>query len=196
MIDYLIGQISRMEEDQLILENSGIGYSLTASSQSMAHFHVGETHKIYTVLVLREDALQLYGFYSLRERELFGLLTKVSAVGPKSAIAILSALDEQALTSAILNNDINALTKAPGVGKKTASRIILELVDPLKKAGFLPLPKVKKTQEKEFSEKFAVALEALMNLGYGRNEAEQALSGLDENLSLEKAIRLALQNLS
>lgn len=196
MIDYIIGQVSRIDEEGIIIEQSGIGYRIAASLQSMSHFHVGETCKIYTVLLVREDALQLYGFYSLRERELFGLLTKVSAVGPKSAMAILSALDENELTSSILNHDINALTKAPGIGKKTASRIILELVDPLKKIGFFPMPEGEKPKESALSEQYEIALEALINLGYGRSEAKEALQALEEGLSLEQAVRLALQNLS
>ena len=196
MIDYLIGQVSRIDEEGIIIEQSGIGYRIAASLQSMSHFHAGETCKIYTALLVREDALQLYGFYSLRERELFGLLTKVSAVGPKSAMAILSALDENELISSILNHDINALTKTPGIGKKTASRIILELVDPLKNICFLPMPEGEKPKEPALSEQYEIALEALINLGYGRSEAKEALQTLEEGLSLEQAVRLALQNLS
>lgn len=196
MISYIIGQVSGINENGLVLENNGIGYALATSTYSMSHFRVGETYKLYTVLVVREDGLSLYGFYDEEERRAFLLLNRVSSIGPKVALSVLSTLSVEELVGAILNNDPQTLARAPGIGKKTASRIILELVDAVKEWGLVSGPAQTPSMQVNDQENYQVALEALINLGYARNEAESALKDWDRSASLEEGIRYALRRLS
>ncbi len=194
MYSYIIGEVTRIDNDSIILENNGIGYQLATSLMTMSYFQVGETYKVYTKFIVREDIQELYGFYEEEEREMFELLTKVSTIGPKSAMAILSTLTVGQIQQAVINADITALSRAPGVGKKTASRIALELVDTIKKMDIVPL--VDKGSPATSSSEWQVALDALTNLGYVRNEAEKALASLDkENMTLEEMIKAALRKL-
>lgn len=197
MYSYLVGEVVSIGSDAFVLENHRVGYEISASTMAISHFQIGETYKVYTRLIVREDGLYLYGFYDEEERNMFEMLTKVSAIGPKSAIGILSAFSAEAIRTAILNNDMALLTKAPGVGKKTASRIILELADDMKKLG----PVVSKGEQmneavSSTGGSLSVALEALVNLGYARNEADRALRGADPALPLEQIIRYALKELA
>lgn len=196
MIAYILGRVMDIDREGIILENNGIGYRIAASEQTMSHFHVGENYKVYTFMNVKEDEVSLFGFYDKDELEFFQLLTKVSTVGPKTALSILSTLDVQGLATAILTNDINSLSSAPGIGKKTASRIVLELVDRVKKMGYLPSGSPEDNEPQiTNSENFDIALQALINLGYARNEAEKALDGWDNEMGLEEGIRLALKKL-
>ena len=197
MIAYIKGQVTSLEEYGLVIENNGMGYQLAASVQSMSHFRVGESYKIYTVQVVREDDISLYGFYDEEERTLFLLLNRVSTIGPKVALSILSALSVDAVITAILNNEPKILSQAPGVGTKTASRIILELVDRVKKLGYQAKAESHEPDENERkTQNYRVAVQALLNLGYARNEAENALKDWDSTESLEEGIRHALRRLA
>lgn len=193
MYAYIIGQVTAMESEKLILENNGIGYELTTSTKAMSHFQVGEEVKVYTRYIVREDGVFLYGFYDEQEREMFDRLTKVSAVGPKVAISILSAVGVEGIVHAVQHQELSILTKAPGVGKKTAGRILLELVDQINVFSTVtsPLPQ----EDGEEQAEFAVALQGLINLGYQRSEAMRALNGLDTSLPLSALMRMALQRL-
>lgn len=194
MYSYIIGEVTHIDNDGIILENNGIGYQLATSLMTMSYFQVGDTYKVYTEFVVREESQELYGFYDVEEREMFELLTKVSTIGPKSAMAILSTLTVGQIQQAVLNADIGALSRAPGVGRKTASRIALELVDTIKKMDIVPVTEVGPAQPA--NNEWQVALDALTNLGYVRNEAEKALASLDsENMSLEEMIKAALRKL-
>nr|WP_072514227.1 Holliday junction branch migration protein RuvA [Ndongobacter massiliensis] len=192
MYAYIIGEVQGVEDGELILENNGIGYRIATSQQSMSHFQVGGRYKVYVLLNVREDALSLYGFATKEEKEMFLLLTKVTAVGPKAAFSLLSTLTVDALRQAILQSDVEALVQAPGIGKKTASRILLELLDPIEKAGYV----AHKPVSVRSSDERQVALEALVNLGYQRAEAQEALGRVDDFENLESLIRLALRELS
>lgn len=190
----MIGRVEDIAVDSIILEVNQIAYEIATSRYSMSHFQVGESYKVYTYLQVREDGLYLYGFYSQEEKELFLLLTRVSTIGPKSALAILSALSVDEIYRAILASDMETLTKAPGVGKKTAGRILLELLEPVQKMN-LDLPQ--KSQDlPRASEEISFALEALINLGFPRNEAQKALASTSKGLSVEELIKQALQKLS
>ncbi|WP_071705548.1 Holliday junction branch migration protein RuvA [Murdochiella vaginalis] len=193
MYAYIIGQVTAMESEKLILENNGIGYELTTSTKAMSRFQVGEEVKVYTRYIVREDGVFLYGFYDEQEREMFDQLTKVSAVGPKVAISILSAVGVEGIVHAVQHQELSILTKAPGVGKKTAGRILLELVDQINVFSTVtsPLPQ----EDGEEQAEFAVALQGLINLGYQRSEAMRALNGLDTSLPLSALMRMALQRL-
>lgn len=196
MIAYIIGRVVDLDQDGIILENNGMGYMIAASEQTMSHFRVGESYKIYTYMNVKEDEISLFGFYDKEELVFFKLLTKVSTIGPKTALSILSTLNIENLAAAIINNDIKSLSKAPGIGKKTASRIILELIDKVKNMGYSANYIENETSERVSSSvNYDIALQALINLGYARNEAEKALMGWDETKTLEESVRLALKNL-
>ena len=132
MYAYIIGQVTAMEAEKIILENNGIGYELATSLKAMSRFQVGEEVKVYTRYIVRDDGVFLFGFYDEQERDMFDRLTKVSAVGPKVALSILSSVSVEGIVRAVQTQDLATLTKAPGVGKKTAGRILLELMDQVK----------------------------------------------------------------
>lgn len=195
MYAYIIGQVTAMEAEKIILENNGIGYELATSLKAMSRFQVGEEVKVYTRYIVRDDGVFLFGFYNEQERDMFDRLTKVSAVGPKVALSILSSVSVEGIVRAVQTQDLATLTKAPGVGKKTAGRILLELMDQVKdwaiEGAVLPQEETLPTQEE-----FDVALQGLLNLGYQRSEAMRALKGLDPSLPLSTLMRAALQRLS
>lgn len=195
MYAYIIGQVTAMEAEKIILENNGIGYELATSLKAMSRFQVGEEVKVYTRYIVRDDGVFLFGFYDEQERDMFDRLTKVSAVGPKVALSILSSVSVEGIVRAVQTQDLATLTKAPGVGKKTAGRILLELMDQVKdwaiEGAVLPQEQTLPTQEE-----FDVALQGLLNLGYQRSEAMRALKGLDPSLPLSTLMRAALQRLS
>lgn len=195
MYAYIIGQVTAMEAEKIILENNGIGYELATSLKAMSRFQVGEEVKVYTRYIVRDDGVFLFGFYDEQERDMFDRLTKVSAVGPKVALSILSSVSVEGIVRAVQTQDLATLTKAPGVGKKTAGRILLELMDQVKdwaiEGAALPQEETLPTQEE-----FDVALQGLLNLGYQRSEAMRALKGLDPSLPLSTLMRAALQRLS
>lgn len=195
MYAYIIGQVTAMEAEKIILENNGIGYELATSLKAMSRFQVGEEVKVYTRYIVRDDGVFLFGFYDEQERDMFDRLTKVSAVGPKVALSILSSVSVEGIVRAVQTQDLATLTKAPGVGKKTAGRILLELMDQVKdwaiEGAVLPQEGTLPTQEE-----FDVALQGLLNLGYQRSEAMRALKGLDPSLPLSTLMRAALQRLS
>lgn len=195
MYAYIKGEVQGLEDGLLIVENNGIGYQILVSAQSLAHFQIGQNYKIYTLYVVREDAINLYGFYDEEERNMFQLLTKVSSVGAKIALGILSTLSVEQIRRAVLQSDVAALTQAPGIGRKTAGRILLELIDPIQKMGYVAASNA--VVEERSSTDWTVAVEALVNLGYPKNEAERAVkSVVSEHQTLEQVVRAALRALS
>lgn len=194
MISYIIGDVRAINEEDFIIENNNMGYQIKTSLSTLALIELNNEYKIYTSLQVREDDMSLYGFYSKEELEMFLLLTSVSSIGPKNGITILSSLGVEEIKLAIVNNDIDALTKAKGVGKKTASRIILELMDKVK---LMPMAdKVSTSAPISKNENIDVAKEALLNLGYAQNDIAKVLAELkDTNLSLEELIKESLKRL-
>lgn len=194
MISYIIGDVRTINEEDFIIENNNMGYQIKTSLSTLALIELNNEYKIYTSLQVREDDMSLYGFYSKEELEMFLLLTSVSSIGPKNAITILSSLGVEDIKLAIENNDIDALTRAKGVGKKTASRIILELMDKVK---LMPLAKKSdKSVNLSANEDLDVAKEALINLGYAQNDISNVLLELkDMDLSLEELIKESLKRL-
>ena len=132
MISYIKGDIKAISDNGFIIENNNIGYFINSTLTSLSNIQINNEYKIYTSMQVREDDISLYGFYSQEELEMFLLLISVSSIGPKIALGMLSSISSDEIKIAIVNNDINTLTKAKGIGKKTASRIILELVDKVK----------------------------------------------------------------
>lgn len=194
MISYIIGQIRAINEDNFVIENNSMGYIIFSSLTTLANIEINNEYKIYTSMQVREDDISLFGFISKDELEMFLHLTSVSTIGPKTALGILSSLSVDEIKNAILNNDINKLTVAKGIGKKSASRIILELVDKVKKMNFVPIEKTEDVSV--VNEDFDVAKEALLNLGYQKNDIDRVLLELKDNeLSLEELIKESLKRL-
>ncbi|WP_300409672.1 Holliday junction branch migration protein RuvA [Lagierella sp.] len=192
MYAYIIGDVKAIYEDEIIVENSGIGYRIYTTASTIAELNTYETFKLYTEYIVREDGVFLYGFSSEEELNLFKELIKVSSIGPKVAISLLSTLNTNDIKYAIHTNDVELLTKAPGIGKKTAGRIILELKDKLAKDYHVPDSDsnlVDKDEDRVF------AIEALINLGYLKNDVEKVLGQIDPSLRLEDKIKMAMKNL-
>lgn len=194
MISYIIGDVREINKESFVIENNNMGYLIKSSLSTLTLVELNNEYKIYTSLQVREDDMSLYGFYSKDELDMFLLLTSVSSIGPKNAIGILSSLGVEDIKLAIVNNDIDTLTKAKGIGKKTASRIILELMDKVKL-----MPSVDKETIKSstpINEDMDVAKEALENLGYAQNDIERVLLELkDSDLSLENIVKESLKRL-
>ncbi|HEV3480518.1 MAG TPA: Holliday junction branch migration protein RuvA [Gaiellaceae bacterium] len=183
MIAQLTGRVVGRRLDSVVLDVGGVGYLLLATRRALAKAQSGEEVKLDTYLHVREDALQLYGFAEAAERELFELLLSVSGVGPKVAIAILSGSTPTDLRRAIVLGDESRFVAIPGIGKKTAQRIVLELKEklgPVDVSGEAPAEEL-------------VARDALVELGYSVHEAERALAGTDPALPPEERVREALR---
>lgn len=196
MISYIIGEIKYIGEDSFVIENNNIGYLIYSSFNTIKTLEINNEFKIFTKMNVREDDISLFGFSSKDELEVFELLTSVSTIGPKNAIAVLSTLNVDKIKLAIVNNDIDTLTKAKGIGKKTASRIILELVDKVKKMAINEDLTISDTKITGTNSEIDVAREALINLGYQRNSIDKVLSSLkDSDLSLEEIIKEALKRI-
>ena len=196
MISYIIGEIKYIGEDSFVIENNNIGYLINSSFNTIKTLEINNEFKIFTKMNVREDDISLFGFSSKDELEVFELLTSVSTIGPKNAIAVLSTLNVDKIKLAIVNNDIETLTKAKGIGKKTASRIILELVDKVKKMAINEDLTISDTKITGTNSEIDVAREALINLGYQRNSIDKVLSTLkDSDLSLEEIIKEALKRM-
>lgn len=194
MISYIIGHIRMINEDSFVIENNNMGYLIYSSLTTLADIEINNEYKIYTSMQVREDDISLFGFFTKDELEMFTLLTSVSTIGPKIAMGILSSISVNEIKTAIINNDIDKLTVAKGIGKKSASRIILELVDKVKKMDFVPVENIKINNSK--NDEIDVAREALLNLGYEKNDVEKVLSELkDTDLSLEGLIKESLKRL-
>ena len=177
MYAYIIGNVAAIRESGIVLENNGIGYNIETPANVAQRLSVGEERKLFTHFSVREDAMQLFGFLTEDDLSLFRMLLSVSGIGPKGALGILSGLSADELRLAVLSGDAGALSKAPGVGKKTAQKIILELKDRLSLAEVIdqkmeaanasPAP-VKGGAQSE-------AVLALVALGYGNAEALRAV---------------------
>jgi Holliday junction DNA helicase RuvA len=172
--------------DGLVLDVSGVGYLLRATDRAYQKAREGREVTLDTYLHVREDALQLYGFAEAAERELFVQLLSVNGIGPKVALAIVSGSPAADLRRAIVLEDIARFQAIPGIGKKTAERIVLELKE---KLGDAPVP----ISSAGGTQPHLVARDALVELGYSVGEAEQALAAVDPELSPEERVRQALK---
>lgn len=194
MYSYIIGVITEVHENYIVLDNNNIGYKIFITDFFRDNVSAFDEYKVYTEFVEREDASILYGFSSQKERELFNLLTDVTSIGPKYAMNILSTMTVDECKTAIITDDIKLLTQAPGVGKKTASRIILELKEKIEK-DFVPSEKpvnkeVKRSNDSEF------AREALLQLGYFKNDVDAFIENTDiSGLSIEDIMKKAMKSL-
>lgn len=192
MIARLRGVIWEKEPGRLVLDAGGVGYSLAISTVTAAQLgEPGERTEVYVTTILREDSLQLYGFARPEERALFELLIGVSGIGPKTAVGALSALTPADLLAAVAEDEPARLVRVPGIGKKTAERLIVELRD--KVAGlkaYVGAAAAPSTPRQD-------ALEALVALGYARAAAERALADIGSaETTIQDVLRVALQKLS
>ena len=198
MFYYLIGVVAEMEANLAVIDCGGVGYACATTNYTLSQLKKGERAKLYTYMNVREDAVDLFGFSSQSELHSFKLLLGVSGVGPKAALAILSTNTPANLVMAVVMGDEKALTAAPGIGKKIAQRIILELKDKLAKeqasfgpdtGGSVPLTVLPNDKAKEAGAALAV-------LGYSGSEVAAALKGIDiDTLPLEEIIRQALKRM-
>ena len=195
MFYYLNGKITILDNNLAVVDCAGVGYACHCSSYTQSQLRVGQEHRLFTHVNVKEDAFDIYGFSGREELRLFEKLTAVTGVGPASALAILSVLSPDQLTLAILTGDEKSITRAKGIGAKSAKRIILELKDKLGgELDFSAGPGVAPVPVARDSGKVALAAAALAELGYTQSEAAAALKGADaEKLSVEELVRYGLR---
>ena len=195
MFQYITGDVKGIYDNYIVLENNGIGYKIFTSLSTIRKLKINENFLINVKYVVREDSVSLYGFYSNEELDMFDLLTKVSSVGPKNAMSILSTLSLSELQKAIVNNDVASITRTPGIGNKTGSRIILELKDKISFYGDFSDEDAEISLEQ--NNDFELASDALVNLGYMKYEITKVLSKIaDKNMPLEEIIKFCIRELS
>ena len=201
MYSYIKGVLAELEEDAMVVETGGIGYHIYTTGQTFSRLpSLGDEVKIYTYLYIREDAMLLYGFCSKDELRVFKLLLGVSGIGPKGALAILSVMTTDDLRFAVLGDDAKTIAKAPGVGVKTAQRLILELRDKLsiEDAFEEKLSQAEDTARDKAKGAKNEAVQALVALGYSSSEALKALGGIEitEETDVEDLLKAALKNMA
>ena len=198
MFYYIEGIVSLIDGTLAVVDCGGVGYAVNTTTNSLSRVRMGEKARFYTCTIIREDCFDIYGFATQDEKRCFELLTGVSGVGPKAAQSILSSNTPEALSLAILSGNEKALTVVPGIGKKIAQRLILELKDKLSgswddSAGISGTPA---NAGAVGGDKLSDAAAALAVLGYGSNEIAAALKGIDvASLAVEDIVRQALKKM-
>ena len=197
MFHHLTGTVTDLAPNLAVIECAGIGFSVNTTANSASRLKTGDKATLYISESVREDAFDLFGFADKREKACFEMLIGVSGVGPKAALSILSTTTSESLAMAVIGGDEKALTVAPGIGKKIAQRIILELKDKMSKeteglmTGTSPV-----FSGQPGTSKMSDAAAALAVLGYSNAEIGAALKNIDvENTPLEQVIKLALKNM-
>lgn len=199
MIAFVKGILDSVTENSVIIENSGIGYEIVVSSNVIRSLpDIGDEVRLYTYLYVREDIFMLYGFNSLREKETFISLIAISGIGPKGAIAILSELTVDELAMAVISKDTKAISKANGIGTKTAERVIIDLRDKIKLEDMSADDDIISDSDSDVSKDNVVdAAMALTALGYSKFDAMKAVKKVKDKDSktAEQIIKEALKNL-
>ena len=196
MIGFLRGTIARLKADSCLIDVHGVGYRVSISDATRRELVQGKEAQLYTYLSVREDALQLYGFRTEQEYDMFLVLIGISGIGPKVALGILSSITVSRLATAITNEQTSVLTKLPGIGKKSAERLILELKDKLAFAAGADEQLTLTTDAPVGDTVLEEASAALAALGFAQNEIAIALRGLEKCETSEEAIKQALKKLS
>lgn len=199
MISYIRGELISVEEDKVIVDVQGVGYGIYMPGQAMSRLPVcGNEVKIHTYLNVREDAMQLFGFLTRDDLMVFKLVIGVSGIGPKGGLSILSKLTPNDLRFAVMSGDVKAISAAPGIGKKTAEKLIIELKDKLKLEDVLE----PRSEEDEpilagDSQIQSEAVQALVALGYGNTESMKAVRQVanDGTMTVEDVLKQALKNM-
>lgn len=201
MISYIKGELTEVFEDTVVVETNGIGYNIRVPGSVLDRLpSVGSSVRIYTYLYVKEDAMNLFGFLNRDDLSVFKLLLNVSGIGPKGALAILSTIEPDDLRFAVLSEDVKMISSAPGIGAKTAKRLIIELKDKLKLAEVFETALANK--EKASSENDVLlakneAVEALVALGYASAQAMKAVQQVEnaEEKDSEQILKEALKKL-
>lgn len=199
MLAYLKGSLEIKTKGYIVVDVGGVGYKVFMSQTAIEKIgEIGNVIKVHTYLKVREDDMSLYGFNTNEELRMFELLLSVSGIGAKSAIGILSNITPSSFALAIISNDIAKIKSLPGIGPKSAQRIILELKDKInKEEASEEITRVDIQKVEENNEKIQEAISALQVLGYSRKEIEKALENVDkEKLNVEDIIRRGLSNLA
>ena len=195
MIAYLKGIIDIKRQDYVVIDVHGVGYKIFMPEGAIQNLEVDSEVKIYTFMRVREDDVSLYGFLNVEELAMFELLISVGGIGAKSAVGILSNIAPSKFALAVITDDVTTLKKLPGIGAKTAQRIILELKDKIKTQEATEQEN-EIIQKTEVSDSAKDAIEALQVLGYTRREVEEAISKIGEsNLTTEEIIKQGLKYL-
>lgn len=198
MFAYIKGSLEMKSSGYIVIDINGLGYKIFMSQNNIDS--IGELHniiKVFTYVKVREDDISIFGFKTQEELKMFELLISVSGVGAKSALVMLSCIEPSDFAIAVISNDVKVLTKAPGIGNKSAQRIILELKDKLKEEQLEEKLKDSSKKLKDNSENINEAISGLMVLGYSKKDIEKAFEHLDiDNLSIEDLIKKGLILLS
>ena len=198
MISYIRGELVAIEEEKVIIDVNGVGFGIYMPGQSMNQLpSIGEEVKLHTYMNVREDAMQLFGFLTRDDLKVFKLVIGVSGIGPKGGLNILSQLTPDDLRFAVMSHDVKAIPAAPGIGKKTAEKLIIELKDKLsiedvlEKDSDVTIPAHGATSNQLQAE----AVQALVALGYSNSEALKAVKkvSMDENTTVEEVLKQALK---
>lgn len=202
MISYIRGGLAAVEKEKVIIDVGGVGYGIFMPEASMGLLpQMGNEVKLHTYLNVREDTMQLFGFLTRDDLEVFKLLIGVSGIGPKGGLSILSKLTSDDLRFAVLSGDAKAISSAPGIGKKTAEKVIIELKDKLDIDEVLNRSadggaKIAATMDSGTNEVQSEAVQALVALGYGSTESLKAVKKVNvENATVEEVLKQALKNL-
>lgn len=204
MISYIKGKIADIEQDLVVVESNNIGYNIKIASATAANLpSVGENVKIYTYMAVREDDISLYGFITKDDLNIFKLLIGVNGIGPKGALGVMSALTADDIRFAVLSDDIKAISKAPGIGTKTAQRLIIELKDKLSLEDAFE-QKLENNQAKATiagnpsNDAKNEAIMALTALGYSNSEAIRAVKDIDitQDMDSEAILKMALKKMT
>jgi holliday junction DNA helicase ruvA len=199
MFYYIKGELVLTEPAAAVIDCGGVGYKLTISKNTLSRLsRLGETVCLYTYFYIREEAVELLGFYTLEELSAFKLLITVSGIGPKAAMAVLSVLTPEKFALAVSTGDAKAISKAQGVGGKMAARVVLELKDKVAKEFSSEIAAAEPSasdEEETVIGNVDEAITALMVLGYTRQEAQAALKGIAPLLPLEDMITAALRKM-
>lgn len=203
MFSYIRGLLVEVLGDTVVVESGGIGWNLHVPLSVLEKLpHIGEEVKVYTSFQVREDAMTLYGFFSRQDLQMFQLLLGVSGIGPKAALGILSSMTPDDLRIAILSEDVKAISKAPGIGPKTAKRMILDLKDRISMEDILSSGSIQEAAEVTSGVSAGgaakEAIEALAALGYSMSEAAKAVHQVEltDDMSVEAVLKAALRYLA
>ena len=202
MYSSIKGELAEINTDHIVIDVNGIGYMIYISSQALDYLPaIGEKIKVHTYLYMREDAMILYGFLTKDELEIFKLLITVSGIGPKGGLAILSTLSADDLRFAVLSGDSKAIAKAPGVGSKTAQRVIIDLKDKLSLEDAFEKKLEHENEKINIASNSQVkndAVMALNALGYSSSESLKAVSKVEitEEMDVEDVLKAALKHMS
>lgn len=203
MIRFIHGELAEISDGMIVVEAGGIGYGIRVPLSVMSGLPgIGQEIKIYTYFALRQDAVELYGFLSKEDRSMFTMLLSVSGIGPKGALAILGALTPDDLRMAIVTGDSKAISRAPGVGGKTAQRVVLELKDKLDATAVfeqaLQSGNGSSQESAVYPSAQKEAIEALIALGYSNQEAARAVKKVEitGDMTVDEILKLSLKNLA